>query len=579
MFDILIKNGMVCDGTGAPSYAANIGITGDKITYIGNEWGEDESAASVIIDALGKTVTPGFIDTHTHADISLLIEPAMEPFVKQGVTTVVTGNCGYSMAPQGEETFYCPGTNQTFQELAGADPANTLPLIYDGEKGRHAFASLYGVKADWKTFDAYNRRCDSAPLGCNTAPLAGYSAVRTAVMGKDCMRSATEEELSLLEKAVRESMESGAFGLSTGCDPAYLPGPFAEDEEVRRMVKIVAEYDGIFASHTANYDAAGMVDRIGGYAQMLRQAENTDVKVHVSHVHVMNMAEDEKGAAEAAKETLAYFEEARRRGIDLTCDVIPSPHCCNFTLTSFGFYLKPLVLIAGGQKELARLWKEEEDFREKLHRMLAEGSFPSLDIHAEDNLLPELCVLKHKNPAYVGKFITQCAEIMGREPFDAALDMFSEDTDMVADFIAPVLGESVDLFCAYDYAMPCSDGFGFSKETNLTGKDEFPAYPNSMNIGLMPRYLTRYGKESFEKAVHKASGFPAQRFGIKDRGVLKEGCYADIVILDRARLHSFDEEENPLQDPCGIDYVFVNGKAALTPAGLTDAGAGRVLRK
>ncbi|WP_425756416.1 amidohydrolase family protein [Ihubacter sp. rT4E-8] len=342
MFDILIKNGLICDGTGASSYEANLGITGDRITYIGKEYGADAKAAVTVIDAAGKVITPGFIDTHTHADLSMMIELAMEPFVKQGVTTVITGNCGYSMAPQGDEIFYFPSTNQTFQELAGADPADQMPLLYPREKAQTAFETLYGVEPDWRTFAEYSKRCDSMALGCNAAPLVGYSAVRTAVMGQDCLR---------------------------------------------------------------------------------------------------------------------------------------------------------------------------------------------------------------------------------------------EDTNMVADFIAPVLGESVDIFCQYDYAMPCSDGFGYAKETNLTGKDEFPAYPNSMNIGLMPRYLTRYGKDDFEQAVRRASGFPAQRFGIQDRGVLKEGYYADLVVLDRENLHSFDEEENPLQDPCGIDYVFVNGKAALTPDGLTGAGTGRMLRK
>ncbi len=575
MFDILIKNGTICDGTGEPCYKADIGIEGDRITYIGTD---PAKTAEAVIDAEGKTITPGFIDTHTHADLSLLMEPAMEPFVKQGVTTVVTGNCGYSMAPQGDETFYCFSMNQKYQELAGADSGDPLPLIYERKQAAEAFEKMYGVKADWKTFKEYNSLCDKGPLGCNVAPLVGYSAVRTAVMGKDCCREATEDEVRRMEQAVEDAMQEGAFGMSTGRDPAYLPGPFATDEEIHKMVKIVAKHGGVFASHTANYDDEGRENRMGGYEEMLRQAEGTGVKVHVSHVHVMNMAADEKGAAQAAEKTLAYFDRAKDSGVDLTFDVIPSPSCCNFTLTSFGYYLKPLVLMAGGQKELAELWQTEA-FRKKLYNMLEEGQLPALDINAEDNLLAELCVLKHKNPLYVGKYIPQCAEIMGKEPFDAAMEMFCEDLEMVADFIAPVLGDSVDILCRSDYAMPCSDGFGFSKETNLTGCDEAPAYPNSMNIGLIPRYLTRYGGGDFEKAVYKASGLPAQRFGIEKRGVLKEGNFADLVILDRDNLHSFDEEENPLQDPEGISYVLVNGKVAFGPDGLAKNGTGRILRK
>lgn len=575
MFDILIKNGTVCDGTGAPCFRADIGVSGDRIAYVGT--GCREQAAR-IIDAAGKVVTPGFIDSHTHADVSALIEPAMEPFVKQGVTTVVAGNCGYGMAPQGDTVFYYSCVDQRFQKLAGAGSDDVMPLIYQREKAEKAFKELYGIDADWKTFDEYSRKCDAVPLGCNMAMLLGYNAARTAVMGKDCLRDATEEELERLEQAVRAAMEAGAFGMSTGRDPAYLPGPYAADGEIRQMLNIVKEYDGIFASHTANYDAEGNTDRIGGYEEMLRQAEGTGVKVHVSHVHALNMADDEEGITRAAQRTLDFFEEARRRGTDLSYDVIPSPNCCNFTLVSFAYYLKPLVLRAGGFQRLVGLLKTEA-FRQELHQMLDDGKLPSLDINAEDNLLPELCVLKHRNPVYVGKFITECAALMGREPFDAALDLLLEDTEMVADFISPFLGRSVDVFCGSQYAMPCSDGMGFSKETNLSGDEDIPLYPNSMNIGLIPRYLTRYGGERFERAVRQATGFPAERFGMKDRGLLREGYFADIVVLDRNRLRSFDEEENPLQDPEGIDYVIVNGQVELDPDGLTGAGAGRVLRK
>ena len=577
MFDILLKNGYVCDGTGAPCFQADIGITGDRIAFIGKA---EEGEAAKTIDVSGRVITPGFIDSHTHADLSFLMEPDMEPFVRQGVTTIVTGNCGYGMAPQGEKTFYCFSMNHRFQELAGADAANPLPLIYERKKALQAFEQLYHIRPEWKSFDEYNRLCDEAPLGCNAAPLLGYSAVRTAVMGFDCCREATETELGQMRQLVKESMEAGAFGISTGRDPSYLPGPFASDAEMQSMLKTVAQYGGIFASHTANYDAKGMPDRIGGYAEMFRQADETGIKVHVSHVHVMNMAEDEEGAAEAARKTLCFFRQAEEKGVDLSCDVIPSPSCCNFTLTSFGYYLKPFILLAGSSRRLVTLWQTKA-FREEIHRLLEEGRFPAFDIREEDNLLADLCVLKHKNPLYVGKPLTHCARLMGVAPFDAALDLFVSDPEMVADFVAPVFAKAVDILCEYEKAMPCSDGFGFSKETNLTGCDEFPAYPNSMNIGLIPRYLTRYGlgKGQFEKAVRQASGYPAERFGIRDRGLLKTGYYADLVVIDTKTLHSFDEEENPLQDPQGIDYVLINGSFALTPDGLTGAGAGRILRK
>ena len=161
MFDIVIKNGLICDGTGGPIYLADIGITGDVITYIGEiSLTDDDGKDCKVIDAAGKTVTPGFIDPHTHVDQSILTAPAMEPYLKQGVTTVVTGNCGYGMAPQGEEVFYCSDLDQEFLNLAGADPFALLSLLFDREKAAAAYEKRYGVRLDWRSFDAFNRKCD-----------------------------------------------------------------------------------------------------------------------------------------------------------------------------------------------------------------------------------------------------------------------------------------------------------------------------------------------------------------------------------------------------------------------------------
>lgn len=249
-----------------------------------------------------------------------------------------------------------------FVEQAGASEEDLNPLIFDRTKGAAALAGRYGITLDWQSFDQFNEKCGALPLGCNMAPLIGYSAVRTAVMGKDCLRPASEEELTLMEQQVRRAMEEGAFGLSTGRDPVYLPGPYADDGEMRRMLRVVSEYGGIFSSHTFNYSSAGQPDRFGGYAEMFRQAEGLPLRVNVSHVHVMNMAETEREAAEAARRTLAYFERMREQGVDLTYDVIPSPSCSDFTQTSFGYFLKPLVLLSGSRKQLA------EDFRRPAFR-------------------------------------------------------------------------------------------------------------------------------------------------------------------------------------------------------------------
>ena len=577
MFDLIIKNGTIFDGDGGKPYRADIGIKGEKIAFIGEI---DEKEESRVIDARGRAVTPGFIDPHTHVDLSVLIAPEMEPYLKQGVTTVVTGNCGYGMAPQNKEVFYYSDMDETFLQKAGADPFDILPLFFDRKKADAATRERYGFAIDWFTFDEFNGKCEKLGIGCNMVPLIGYSAVRTAVMGRDCRRKATEAELSAMETEVEKAMRAGAFGLSSGRDPIYLPGPFADDEEMHRMLKIVARYNGIFSSHTFNRNEKGEPDRIGGYAEMFRQAEGLAVKVNVSHVHVANMAETAEEALEAARQTLDFFEREKEKGTDLTYDVIPSPTCSDFTMKSFGFYLKPLVLMEGTRAKLGERLKDEE-YRRQVHEMVRSKKLPTLDEDSNQCWLPEFYIIRHKNPCYEGKYLLMCAEENKMSMLDMLLQMFSEDPDMLADLVSPKFEAAVDLLCSQPDAMPCSDGSSYNKNYSLNGNDEIGIYPNSMNLSYTVRYLLRYGKENdakFADAVRKMSASVADRFGIKQRGRIKAGYYADINILNREKLYSFDEEENPLKDPLGIECVIVNGKEALSD-GILKPGNGRVLQK
>lgn len=317
---------------------------------------------------------------------------------------------------------------------------------------------------------------------------------------------------------------------------------------------------------------------MGGYEEMIWQAQGLPLKLNISHVHVMGMAENSEDAVFAAEETLAYFEKLLAAGVDLTYDIIPSPTCADFTQVSFGYFIKPLVKFAGTRARLAELFKESA-FRAKVCDMIEKGQLLALD---ENGWLPEFSIIKHKNPAYQGRWLVEIAQECSRKPADMMMDLFAEDPDMAADIVSEDFGGAVNLLCGTPYAMPCSDGCSYAKETNLTGDSEIPLYPNSMNIGYIPRYLSRYGKGAggaFEEAVRKASGMVAERFDIAGRGVLCEGNFADLVILDREHLRSFDEDENPLQDPEGIDWVLVNGQVVLEDGNLTERSAGRVLRK
>lgn len=305
MLDLLIKNGLIYDGTGGEAYTADIGVAGDRIVQIGSI---REDAARVI-DAAGKVITPGFIDPHCHVDTTIILAPQMESYLKQGVTTVVGGNCGHAIAPMGPEVFRGPLLDAKLTNRISPGYFEDFPMMFSRPDAEAAFREEDGIELNWNSLGQFMDMCDGLPMGGNLALLAGYSAIRSAVMGMDCLRPATEEELDQLEQMTRECMEAGAFGLSIGRAPQYVPGPMASLEEMTRMLRVMKEYDSIFASHTYNVSPEGKFDRMGGYREMVELAKVTDVRMNVSHAHVMGMAVTSEQAVEAAQATLDYCRQ------------------------------------------------------------------------------------------------------------------------------------------------------------------------------------------------------------------------------------------------------------------------------
>ena len=577
MFDVLIRGGMIADGSGETAYSADIGIVGDRIAAIGDlsqQQGKQE------FNAQGKWVAPGFIDPHSHADLSVLFAPSMENYLMQGVTTVIGGNCGHSYGPVGDECYRSAiiDTRVTF----AAEPSyfQMNKLLLPKQKAAQALKQEYGIEMDWHSFGEYLDRCSREPLDGNIASLAGYSAIRAAVMGLDCCRQASEEELQKMEELTRQCMEEGAFGLSTGRDPSYVPGPFATFDEMVRMLKIVREYDGIFASHTRNYDAQGKVDRMGGYQDMLKEAMASGVRANVSHVHTLGMGSDEAGNAEAARKTLEYFEQMIRQGCDLTYDVIPSPYSMDMTVPYFATFLWPFVLMCGSRRHLAESFRVP-DFRQMVRQVVESGMYPLMDSRQPMmSMYPILTVSRHRNPAWVGKNLMTLAEECGKDPLDLVMDLFAEDCDMGAEMALPDSVEANDLLCLSPLAMPCSDGFTGGRQMNFGLNDDIQMTPNPMNFSFAIRYLCRYQNQlPLETLIHRMTGMPADRFGLTDRGHLREGAFADIVIFDREALHSADRDPDPLRYPDGIEQVLVNGVLTIDHQRHTGARAGRILRK
>ena len=573
MYDILIKNAVIYDGSGADAFSGSVAVKDGRIAAVGEAGGE----AARVIDAAGRALTPGFIDPHSHADLSALMYPGMEAYLLQGVTTVVGGNCGHGMAPMGDELYRSAVIDFPLTQAVKPSYFQLVSLLLPRAGAERAARELFGIDMSWHGLGEYIDACNSRGLGANIAPLAGYSAIRNAVMGSDCMREASPEELDRLEAMVEECMEQGAFGLSTGLDPQYVPGLFATDAETVRMLRVVRRYGGVFASHTFNVGPDGAGGRMEGYEKMLNQALAAGVRANVSHVHLLGMASTADGAMAAARATLAYFEEMRSRGLDLSYDVIPTPVAADFTIPYFAFFIRPFVMMTGSRRRLAEAFRVE-DSRAAVHAVIGAGLYPALDAKIPGNYFGVLSVTRHRDGGLVGKTFAHLAAERGAEPLDVMMDLFAADPDMEAGMGSADFAEANDLLCAQDMAMPCSDGFSCAADTNFTRDGELPVYPNPMNVGYAPRFLTRWAWR-FEDAVRKVSGLPAERFGIPARGLIRPGFRADLVLLDRGRLRAYDETDTPLRSPDGIDLVLVGGVPAVENGQVTGRRAGRMLRR
>ena len=365
MYDILIKNAVIYDGTGADAFTGSVAVKGGRIAAVGDAGG----TAAHVIDAAGRALTPGFIDPHSHADLSALMYPGMEAYLLQGVTTVVGGNCGHGMAPMGGELYRSAVIDFPLTQAVKPSYFQLVSLLLPRAGAEKAAKELFGIDMRWHSLGEYIDECNSRGLGANIAPLAGYSAIRNAVMGSDCMREATPEELNRLEALVEDCMRQGALGFSTGLDPQYIPGLFATDSETVRMLRVVRRYGGVFASHTFNVGPDGTGGRMEGYEKMLSQALAAGVRANVSHVHLLGMASTGDGALAAARATLAYFSEMRAKGLDLSYDVIPTPVAIDFTIPYFAFFIRPFVLMTGSRRRLAEAFRVE-DFRAAVHAII-----------------------------------------------------------------------------------------------------------------------------------------------------------------------------------------------------------------
>ena len=500
-YDLVIRGGRVLDGAGNPWFLADLGVTGGRIAAIGDIPAEQ---GRTVIDAAGLVVCPGFIDVHSHADLNVHADSTVRNYLLQGVTTVIGGNCGDSPCPL-----------------------------------KDYFAGL-----------------KRSGLGLNLAVLVGHNTIRHQVMG-DEDRAPTEAEMARMEALVRQEMEAGAIGLSTGL--AYVPGRYSKTDEIVRLAKVTRPWRGLYATHMRNQGS-----RIReAIEEAIEVGRGAGVPVQISHIKLAE--EGVWGRRELITEPI---EAARRAGLEVYTDQYP------YTATSSGFASSfPGWAVAGGPAAFAERMKDPENRRRAREafiekRLVSSKGFDQLDrIYVAESRL---------HPEYQGKTLRGILTLLGREATlenaaDLVIDMEAADQPLGVFF--QMDEADVESLMVMPWNMIGSDG-----DVAVMGKGS----PHPRYYGTFPRVLAEYvrqrGTLALPEAIRRMTSLSAQAMRLTDRGLLRPGMAADLVVFDPATIQDMATFEQPHQYPRGVHWVIVNGQVAARDGQVVKHGAGRALR-
>jgi len=526
---ILIKNGSIIDGSGKPRYVASLVVEGERIAAIGNV--ADSGGFDQVLDAQGMIVAPGFIDTHSHSDLQVMVNPYVEAKVRQGVTSELLGQDGISMAP--------------------------LPLRYISP-WRKNLAGLDGdsdeVGWDYETTDGYLRALEAKGVGLNESYLIPHGNVRMEAMGLD-NRKPSPEELSRMRDITRREMEVGAFGLSTGL--IYMPCAYADTAELIELCKVVAEFDGAFVVHQRS--EADTI--LASMEEVIEIGRKSGVKIHFSHFKVCG-----RKNWSLIDKVLGLLDSAAAEGIRVSFDQYP--YVAGSTM--LGVILPPWAHDGGTDKLLERLRSPE--LRQRMIHDIEQG-IPGWDNFVDFAGFDQIFVTSVKtiaNQDVIGKSLQQIGELRGRNPYDAAFDLLLAEENAVGmvDFYG--MEEHVVRFLTRPEQNVCTDGL-------LGGK------PHPRVFGSFPRVLGKYVREekalTLEDAIRRMTSKPAEVFGFERRGALKPGNFADIVVFNPDTIIDKGTFVDPVQFPEGIAHVLINGELVLSGGSYERKLAGKVLRK
>jgi N-acyl-D-amino-acid deacylase len=540
--DVLIRNARVLDGTGAPWFSADVGLRNDRIVAVG---AMGRSRADFVVEAEGRYLAPGFIDIHTHSDVGILVEPTAECAVRQGVTTHVIGNCGDSPAPISAE----------FRDLA------VRRFEYYAE----------ARDWNWSTYAEYLACVEAHGVGINVAGLVGHGSVRLATMGF-AERPPNRDELATMKRHVDEAMRAGAFGLSTGL--VYPPGCFAETGEIVELAKIVARRGGFYASHIRG-ERETIVPAV---EECIGIGESAGCPVQISHNN------PKYGGLGKGKEIRALWESARDRGVDVLVD--------NDVHTDFGPPLSHALpqwtqrLRTDELVEMLRDPGKRGALRDeiKADKHPAAG-YVGLLVH---DRFDRIWILRHPADRSIeGLTLEDVAKRAGIDPWTAYFDAIVASHDRAVGLFDYMDLEEIKETLRHPLVMICSDGWVAPKDERTSPTAPYQPCTYGEYPGVLERLVVRERVLRLEEAIRKMTSLPASRLGLPDRGLVRPGCWADLVLFDlpkvRDRATNLWPHEPPFENyphgyPEGIDWVFVNGEVAIQDGAPTGALAGSVLR-
>jgi len=529
-FDLVITNGHIVDGTGSPWYSGDIGIRDGRIAAIGNL---STAARQRTIDAKAKVVAPGFIDMLGQSETTILVDPRLPSKIYQGITTEVTGEGG------------------------SAAPLNDAIIANDRPGYEH-----YKVNPDWRTFRQYFSRLEKQGMGINLASYVGATQVRRMVLG-DADVQPTPEQLEKMKALVRDAMRDGAVGVSTALE--YAPAPYAKTEEIIALASEASKFGGIYATHMRN-ESVSVLEAIDEAVRIGREAH---IPVEIWHFKVAG-----KANWGHMPQSIARVNQARAEGVDVEADT----YAYTAWFNNMSAFVPPWAHDGGDTKLIERL--KDPSTRARIRKDL---ETPSKDWDNEWDEISgpqDVMIGVVQNPAlkkFQGKRLSEVAKILNKDPMDALFDLLIEDKAFTDCAVFGMSEPDVALALEQPWVSVDNDASGTSPE-GILGE----GHPHPRAYGAFPRILRKYVREekklTLEEAIRKFAALPAQRMRLTDRGVLKQGMWADVVVFDPETVRDLATFDDPNRLSEGMEYVLVNGVPVIENGKMTGALPGKVLR-